>query len=105
MAIMTMKLALLILVHVVIGQPNKPHPCGGAGEPACTAIPNVKEIDCKTSQYAFEYATAKVSSGSNNATDSLCSGQHIPTIHRAQQRGNRRHLSTLSNFITASSTV
>jgi hypothetical protein len=56
-------LAILLFASSAAAQPNKPHPCGGPGEPACTVIQNLHELDCKTSQFAFEYATHKVSRG------------------------------------------
>ena len=47
------------------------HPCGGPHEPACTVIQNLHEIDCKTSQFAFEYATAKVKTSPQALHDAL----------------------------------
>ncbi len=64
-------LGLALRGQVVRAQPNKPHPCGGAGEPACTVIQNLHEIDCKTSQFAFEYGTARVKSSPQALHDAL----------------------------------
>ena len=62
---------LLLLGGLVDAQPNKPHPCGGPGEPACTVIQNLHELDCKTSQFAFEYGTAKVKTSPQSLHDAL----------------------------------
>jgi hypothetical protein len=64
-------LLLLLLAPAADAQPNKPHPCGGPGEPKCTVIQNLHELDCKTSQYAFQYATAKVKSSPKSLHDAL----------------------------------
>ena len=78
----------------VHAQPNKPHPCGGVGEPACTVIQNLHELDCKTSQFAFEYGTAKVKTSPQSLHDALNLWNCTRWLTPEQQRANAATLAS-----------